>query len=605
MEFNERQLKVINSTEPKILALAAAASGKALPNSVLLPTPMGSRRVSEIKVGDYLFDRNGKSTKVLGVYPQGKFPIYLITFSDGRKVKCSKEHIWAVNYKVNEEYEWKNLTLEEILKENILDENGNFKFSIPRAAAVQYEEKEFPFEPKEIASLVNSCLLKKIPEGYKYGSIEQRKELLDGFISVFGSPEEDSVVISLRDYLRNYLRDIAYSLGYAATIENNSLKIFKNKEKLYITDIMKFDYEEEMTCFYVDNEEHLFLTENFIVTHNTKVLTERIRHLIEDLKVSPEEIVAICFTNMAADEMKKRIGTVADKSFIGTLHSYANKICALNGIDTSNYIEETEFDKILEKALTISKDRYPKIKHLLVDECQDLSELEHRFIAKIPTENIFFTGDDRQMIYGFKGVKLEDLFRIYRRADFEKYYLVQNYRNAPNIIKFAEDFIHGDDQLSPPSIPMKTKLGTIETCSFRSALEELKEDGNWGSWFILARTNNELVDIQDILKEEEIPSVTFKKGDLELIELEELMASNRVKLLSIHTSKGSEASNVIVVGAKTYSPEERRIAYVAATRAKNTLYWCSSFSKRGKRNKSYIKSKTFFDKTNNGIIEFN
>lgn len=605
MEFNERQLKVINSTEPKILALAAAASGKALPNSVLLPTPMGSRRVSEIKVGDYLFDRNGKSTKVLGVYPQGKFPIYLITFSDGRKVKCSKEHIWAVNYKVNEEYEWKNLTLEEILKENILDENGNFKFSIPRAAAVQYEEKEFPFEPKEIASLVNSCLLKKIPEEYKYGSIKQRKELLDGFISVFGSTEEDLITISLKDYLRDYLKDIAYSLGCAATIENNSLKIFKNKEKLYITDITEFNHEEEMTCFYVDNEEHLFLTENFIVTHNTKVLTERIRHLIEDLKVSPEEIVAICFTNMAADEMKKRIGTVADKSFIGTLHSYANKICALNGIDTSNYIEETEFDKILEKALTISKDCYPKIKHLLVDECQDLSELEHRFIAKIPTENIFFTGDDRQMIYGFKGVKLEDLFRIYRRADFEKYYLVQNYRNAPNIIKFAEDFIHGDDQLSPPSIPMKTKLGTIETCSFRSALEELKEDGNWGSWFILARTNNELVDIQDILKEEKIPSVTFKKGDLELIELEELMASNRVKLLSIHTSKGSEASNVIVVGAKTYSPEERRIAYVAATRAKNTLYWCSSFSKRGKRNKSYIKSKTFFDKTNNGIIEFN
>lgn len=605
MGFNERQLKVINSTAPKILTLAAAASGKALPNSASIPTTRGFREVKDIKVGDYLFDKNGKPTKVLGVYPQGKLPVYLITFSDGRKVKCSKEHIWAVNYKVNEEYKWKNLTLEEILKENILDENGNFKFSIPRAAAVQYEKKEFPFEPKEIASLVNLCLLKKIPEEYKYGSIKQRKELLDGFISVFGSTEEDSITISLKDYLRDYLKDIAYSLGCAATIENNSLKIFKNKEKLYITGITEFSHEEEMTCFYVDNEEHLFLTENFIVTHNTKVLTERIRHLIEDLGVPPEDLVAITYTNMAADEMKKRIGPITDKSFIGTLHSYANKICLLNGIDTSDYIEETDFDKILEKALTISKDRYPKIKHLLIDECQDLSELEHRFIARIPTENIFFTGDDRQMIYGFKGVKLEDLFRIYRRADFEKYYLVQNYRNAPNIIKFAEDFIHGDDQLSPPSIPMKTKLGTIETCSFRSALEELKEDGNWGSWFILARTNSELVDIQDILKEEEIPSVTFKKGDLELIQLEELMASNRVKLLSIHSSKGLEASNVIVVGAKTYSPEERRIAYVAATRAKNTLYWCSSFSKRGKRNKSYIKSKTFFDKTNNGIIEFN
>lgn len=55
------------------------------------------------------------------------------------------------------------------------------------------------------------------------------------------------------------------------------------------------------------------------------------------------------------------------------------------------------------------------------------------------------------------------------------------------------------------------------------------------------------------------------------------MASNRVKVLTHHSSKGLENKNVIVVGTRLYNMEERKIAYVAATRAENALYWCPSF----------------------------
>jgi superfamily I DNA/RNA helicase len=44
-------------------------------------------------------------------------------------------------------------------------------------------------------------------------------------------------------------------------------------------------------------------------------------------------------------------------------------------------------------------------------------------------------------------------------------------------------------------------------------------------------------------------------------------------VLTIHTAKGLEANNVIVIGAKFYNLEERCISYVAATRARNALYW--------------------------------
>ncbi len=62
----------------------------------------------------------------------------------------------------------------------------------------------------------------------------------------------------------------------------------------------------------------------------TRVLTHRVAHLIKDLKVSPFAILAITFTNKAADEMKERVGQlvgpVAQKMWVSTFHSACARI---------------------------------------------------------------------------------------------------------------------------------------------------------------------------------------------------------------------------------------------------------------------------------------
>jgi DNA helicase-2/ATP-dependent DNA helicase PcrA len=62
----------------------------------------------------------------------------------------------------------------------------------------------------------------------------------------------------------------------------------------------------------------------------TRVLTHRVAHLIKDLKVSPFAILAITFTNKAADEMKERVGLlvgpVAQKMWVSTFHSACARI---------------------------------------------------------------------------------------------------------------------------------------------------------------------------------------------------------------------------------------------------------------------------------------
>ena len=197
---------------------------------------------------------------------------------------------------------------------------------------------------------------------------------------------------------------------------------------------------------------------------------------------------------------------------------------------------------------------------------------------------------------------------MWRDTSFTKYYLTDNYRNAPNIIDFADDFLKSSMQLSPSTVARKQKDGLILNCSFNEAVEELSWSGDWGSWFVLTRNNNELAEAQEILDSKDIPNVTFKKGDLEsLTELDEIMNSNRVKVLTIHSAKGLENKNVIVVGAKTYCEEERKIAYVAATRAENSLYWCHSIAPR--KNGKYVKpgrasTTALFETSNKEIISF-
>ncbi len=65
----------------------------------------------------------------------------------------------------------------------------------------------------------------------------------------------------------------------------------------------------------------------------TRVLTERIVKLIED-GVSPFKILAITFTNKAANEMRERVrvrlGDITDSIFIGTFHSFGLKIAREN-----------------------------------------------------------------------------------------------------------------------------------------------------------------------------------------------------------------------------------------------------------------------------------
>ena len=306
----------------------------------------------------------------------------------------------------------------------------------------------------------------------------------------------------------------------------------------------------------------------------TTVLSERIRLLLTERNVKAEDIVAITLANLAAEEMKKRLGDICYGAFIGTIHSYANQICIGAGIDTSEYVETMNFDKILEKALTIPDSRYPYVDYLLLDECQDCSVEDYKVIRKIHYANFFLVGDCRQTIYNFRGAYVRHFYNYYNDPNFVKYYLTKNFRCPPNILDYANKFVEKMRNTGPQAEAVKTEDGILEEMSFTEALEEIEDVKHFGDWAIVCRTNADIEEAERRLKAKEIPFLTFRSCDFNLEELEALLKQEVVKILTAHSSKGLQFKNVIAVGMKSNNDEENRISYVAATRAENNLFWC-------------------------------
>ena len=311
----------------------------------------------------------------------------------------------------------------------------------------------------------------------------------------------------------------------------------------------------------------------------TRVITERLKYLLS-LGENPKNIYAITYTNMAANEMRERVNN--PDIFIGTIHSLANRILMINGIDTSNIIEDEEFDKLFS---LIKKENIelPQIDHLLIDEFQDICNNEYEFTMDIlKPKNFFVCGDSAQSIYSFKGSNYKYFMNLVNNPFVYTYELKNNYRCGLNIINFGEDFLGSQKDIY--KIKAKCMSGingdvSVESFNLNRILELLKKK-DFKDWFILCRTNDEIEQICYFLTKNHIPNITFKKSEMTEVDMKKELSSNKVKVLTIHSAKGLESKNIIVIGARKWGAEELRICYVAATRAKENLIWMTNSPKK-------------------------
>ena len=285
--------------------------GKAQPLNAKILTPTGWTTMGELKVGDVICDTEGGTQKVLAVYEKGRRPIYRVYVGDGCTCCCA-EHLWEV-------YDNVTSTVQIIdTKELAHGTNHAKQYSIicPEPVYRKPHKKSPSIQPYMMGRIMAFGTIHKsdvspntwnklrnmgvkrhfvLPDRYLYGTIKERKEVLRGFVdgmvkTPFDPGTKQLLCFEVPLHQMQCLRILVKSLGGKVIVGKKLI----SKRLVYIQmpcndeyyspnrdeasqhywvmdDVWRVDRagEAETRCILVSNENHLYITDNYITTHNT------------------------------------------------------------------------------------------------------------------------------------------------------------------------------------------------------------------------------------------------------------------------------------------------------------------------------------------------
>ena len=267
-------LKQAEEENKGIFMFGCRRFGKALLDSEILYLEDREKMIGNIVVGDKIYDDKGNLVEVVGVYPQGKVTTYRVVFEDGRNVICCGNHQWRVNHGGK----WHVRSLRAIAG---LDYKS---MSIPVSEALNYPTAKLPVPPSAYASMLAAYLGgyggdmffdKYVCKKFLRSSIDQKKDFIENFIRSFRNVvtgEEELTLSHIDMDVINFVQRMFWASGWYAKLEGNKLILSRNRKELKIRSISIYG-KEHATCITVDNDSHLFLTTNYIVTHNTAIMS--------------------------------------------------------------------------------------------------------------------------------------------------------------------------------------------------------------------------------------------------------------------------------------------------------------------------------------------
>lgn len=249
--------------------------GKALLDSELIYTPYGPKKIGFADIGDIIYGDDGKLTTIVGVYPQGFVDMYKVTFEDGRSIVCCGQHQWKVKY----HGDYKVMSTMGIIHYDFQ------KMTIDIGEAVDFPERRWLMSPHLLGSLTASFLCgstdrifelsNKEMDDIIYSSKKQKELFISSFMKIacgISTGDDRFKVVYKSEYIISFVRRIFWSMGYYCVMDGDDMYISKTHNRLRISDI---DYygKYKATCIEVDNKSHQFLATNFVVSHNTTIMS--------------------------------------------------------------------------------------------------------------------------------------------------------------------------------------------------------------------------------------------------------------------------------------------------------------------------------------------
>lgn len=361
------------------------------------------------------------------------------------------------------------------------------------------------------------------------------------------------------------------------SIMNNSMlfnlameRIIKGKITEEITEEVSLNYEEEFKSYHNKVDE-------FLKT------VMRLQSMIKGEGINP-----ISLLDKSSINEHERIRVFYELA-IPLIESYKNYCINKSYVDFDDLIILTV--KLLNENADVRSFYQNKYNYLMVDEFQDVNGLQVKLLDLLlkPDNQLFCVGDDWQSIYGFRGSDVDYIVNFEQHyKNSEVYKLDMNYRSTQTIVGASNEVIkHNKNQISKEIKAFKQSPSKIQIYRAKS----LEVDGVDFLVEEVKKLYKNGLGKEDIL-------VLYRRSKmfnpyLSALKDNKLFVSSK----TIHASKGLEAKAVFIIGLKDGTggfpdiwlddaifrvvkdvkydillEEERRLFYVAITRAKDELF---------------------------------
>ena len=343
----------------------------------------------------------------------------------------------------------------------------------------------------------------------------------------------------------------------------------------------------------------------------TTTITARIAYLIEYYEVEPSKIILLTFSRAAAQEMIHRVyklvGSVS--IYAGTFHALSAQILrdmAPKMLMDQPFIDEYPYRLVKWLETERGSKWAQRFRTIIIDEFQDINDIQWQLIMKFYHKwaTMTIVGDDAQNIYTWRGSSVDFILKFHEKIPkVVDYQLCMNYRSTEAIVKVANSTMR-----FIPTLAFKEKMVANarggrkpEVHFFFRASDEydwivnslerlLKQFSGSGkpnfTYAVISRYNHDLFKIEERLHLKHIPYNLCTNYDPERSK-EHL---KKITLTTIHASKGLEWDIVFLMNlnddmfpSRKGDDEiicERRLFYVAITRARKGLYMTYSRQER-------------------------
>jgi len=369
---------------------------------------------------------------------------------------------------------------------------------------------------------------------------------------------------------------------------------------------MKLDFSKK--TIYLNNEQYRAVVRPLDVNQRivasagsgkTTTLTARIAYLIEHSSIESNRIVLLTFSRNSALQMKGKLFEMIGENdvYAGTFHGLSKSLLQTYSpqkVKTLYFIDElvSMGDEWLQT--TVGRKWVGRLRYIFVDEFQDINASQWKMISHMlhPNAHLVVVGDDCQNIYTWRGSDVRFILELQKEVKhLVDDQLFINYRSSESIIQVANSVMK-----NIPTLSWKT--------SMRSHREKFEKPHIYFFYRVIDETSWIVKDIikkidknpkltiaiisrmnQDLYRFEEefvLKGLSYRLHDIGPV-VESANQKSNIDLLTVHSSKGLEWDVVYLVHCnddifpsskkKDDIINERRLFYVAVTRAREELYF--------------------------------